>query len=112
MGLFLDNAHCVPKIMATAAVFAAKKQLRKELKSALAAMTKQQRQEESAILTTKVNMTQTPKRKRTRIMSLYCPLLVCLLQVLASEEYRDSQRLSVYLTMPAEVDTQHILEVH
>ena len=49
VGLFLDNAHRV-----LMAVQAAKKQLRKELKSALAAMTKQQRQEESAILTTKV----------------------------------------------------------
>ena len=36
------------------AVFAAKKQLRTELKRALAAMSKQQRQEESAILTSKV----------------------------------------------------------
>ena len=37
------------------AVAAAKKQLRQELKRALAAMTKQQRQEESSILTSKVN---------------------------------------------------------
>lgn len=37
-----------------AAVLAAKKKLRKELKCALAAMSKQQMQEESAILTTKV----------------------------------------------------------
>ena len=51
VGLFLDNAH---REMATSAVQAAKKQLRKELKSALAAMNKQQRQEESAILTQKV----------------------------------------------------------
>ena len=36
------------------AVAAAKKQLRQELKRALAAMTAQQRQEESAILTSKV----------------------------------------------------------
>ena len=55
MGLLL---HLEPAegegMAAVAAVFAAKKQLRKELKSALAAMTNQQRQEESATLTTKV----------------------------------------------------------
>lgn len=37
-----------------AGVVAAKKQLRKELKRALAAMTKQQMQDQSAILTEKV----------------------------------------------------------
>ena len=33
-------------------------------------------------------------------------------QVLASEEYRRSKRLSIYLSMPTEVDTHHILEVY
>lgn len=33
-------------------------------------------------------------------------------QVLGSEEYKNSQRLSIYLTMPTEVDTHHILEVY
>lgn len=40
-----------------AAVVAAKKQLRKELKRALAAMTKQQMQDQSAVLTEKVRET-------------------------------------------------------
>lgn len=84
-----------------AAVVAAKKQLRKELKRALAAMTKQQMQDQSAILTEKVELH----------IAAQCSLRYYILQVLATEEYRSSERLSVYLTMPSEVDTKHILEV-
>ena len=83
-------------------MFAAKKQLRQELKRALAAMTRQQRQQESEILTSKVVLQQQRKNKTL-------PLSV---QVLACEEFRNSRRVSVYLTMPTEVDTHGMLEVH
>ena len=87
------------------AVIAAKKHLRKELKRALAAMSDQQFQEESAVLVKKVN---------TRLVVLLIYMTdgwLCALQVLATEEYGNSKRLSVYLSMPMEVNTHQILEV-
>ena len=38
--------------------------------------------------------------------------MVCFLdlQLLATEEYQSSKRISVYLSMPTEIDTEKILE--
>lgn len=69
--------------MAASAVSTAKQELRRKLRSALTAITEKQRQEESDVLAEKF---------------------------LATEEYQSSKRISVYLSMPTEVDTEKILE--
>ena len=38
--------------------------------------------------------------------------MFCCLQLLSSEEYQSSKRISVYLSMPMEVQTEGILQVH
>ena len=70
---FFNDAHArMLRGRAMLAVFAAKKQLRQELKRALAAMTKQQRQDESAILTSKVSSNQEELAFSLLLLHLRC----------------------------------------
>lgn len=51
-------------------------------------------------------MKPTPSYRRDLNQYQSCPL-----QLLKTEEYQNSSRVSVYLSMPTEVDTQRVLEV-
>ena len=90
---------------ALTAVRAAKQELRKTLRQALTAMTDQQRKEESEKLVRKVK--NKPRLCETSIKSRASLSL----QLLSSEEYQSSKRVSVYLSMPMEVQTEGILRV-
>ena len=105
--------------LALSAVRAAKQELRKALRPALANMTERQRRGESEILVRKVGrrlLDQAPgeigriQRQGNYDKLVITPLYACM-QLLASEEYQSSKRVSVYLSMPTEVDTEPVLKV-
>ena len=111
--------------MAASAVSTAKQELRRKLRSALTAMTEKQRQEESDVLAKKVRHLNPHLQSgilqkcelavfsSCTVKGLFLDNLMfhfLALQFLATEEYQSSKRISVYLSMPTEVDTEKILE--
>ena len=121
------------QLSAACAVRTAKQELRKALRSVLAAMTEQQRREESEVLVRKVDGAaggegggvraegvgkgREEAAKMLRMLAYVTAGWVIAsfdpspMQLFASEEYQSSKRISVYLSMPTEVDTEPVLKV-
>lgn len=105
------------------AVRTAKQELRKALRSVLAGMIEQQRREESEILVRKVETVYLGEREgggggeeAAKLAYVTAGVVIgpfdcSSTQLLASEEYQASKRVSVYLNMPTEVDTEPVLKV-
>ena len=105
--------HCRLAIMAASealtAVRSAKQELRKTIRQALTAMTDQQRKEESEKLVRKVQNYEPIHVRQVKCNSRGSRSFS--LQLLSSEEYQSSKRVSVYLSMPMEVQTEGVLRV-
>ena len=83
---------------ATTSLRSAKQSLRQSLRKTLKQMTVQQRKEKSLMLTEKVIMMKIQLRIKET-------------QLLSHKAYQEASRISVYLSMPEEVDTSLIIEV-
>ena len=106
------------QLSAACTVRTAKQELRKALRSVLAAMTEQQRREESEVLVRKVDGIaawgrgrKLPKCEDVAAGWVIASFDPSPMQLLVSEEYQSSKRVSVYLSMPTEVDTEPVLKV-
>ncbi|XP_023049148.1 5-formyltetrahydrofolate cyclo-ligase isoform X1 [Piliocolobus tephrosceles] len=96
--------------MASAAVSSAKRSLRGELKQRLRAISAEERLRQSRVLTQKVRDRLWRKPRRTDSLKAWRPAIADLRMVIAHSEYQKSERISIFLSMQDEIETEEIIK--